>query len=112
MTKRLILGILLALLLLLPSQLLAGERPSPGPTIAKPSAVPSDCGCFKKYGTATSPALKLGIPVYKPHRAPIYRDCYWDCDYHCYLWVGPECVEWVYDCIYVCDGLPARPPSQ
>jgi hypothetical protein len=66
MTKKWMLGIFLALFLLLPNLALAGEGSSPGPTITKIGAVPSDCGCLKKDLAPPSPRLRPHALVENP----------------------------------------------
>ncbi len=98
MTRKLMLGIFLALLLLSPSQLLAGEGPSPGPTIAKLGAVPSDCGYLKKDKATTSPGLRPDVLIDKPNRTidqhgvECWEECYGAFGHR---WCFTVCGEWL-----------------
>ncbi len=113
MTRKLILVVFLALVLILPSQLLAGERPSPGPTIAKVGAVASDCGCLKKDKAPTSTRLRPDVVIDKtdPMAMDIDRgDCRYAyvCVRYCNIWpwCGPvyygHCLQWRW--MWTCDG--------
>gem|GEM_PF-4349816 len=101
MTMKLILGVFLALVLLLPSQLLAGEKPSPGPTMAKLGTVPSDCGCLKKDKAPTSLGLRPDILTDKPSRAPAWYGCPPPCTRVC-RWLYFHDQGWVWRCVCEC----------
>ena len=93
MTKKLMLGIILASLFLMTNLALAGERASLGPTIAKTTTVPSDCGCLNKDKALTSPGLKADVLPESPiltvyqcrHRVCGWRYVpNWGWDYRCW----------------------------
>jgi hypothetical protein len=93
MTKKLMLGILLASFLLLTNLAFAGEGSPLGPTIAKISPAPSDCGCLKKDKVPTPLGLRPDVLANKPDRTTLYHNCGWVCGW---FWCGwGSC----YDCV-------------
>lgn len=66
MTKKLMLGIFLASLLLLTNLAFAGEKSSPTPAVTKMEAVSSDCGCLKKDKVPAPVGLESDVLVKKP----------------------------------------------
>jgi hypothetical protein len=104
MTKKLMLAFFLVSFLLVTSIALAGERPSAGPVV-----VPSKCDCLKKDKVQISPDLRPEVLAEDLSFMTIYRDCRWFCDSICLEWWRGHCYAWGWECVYFCDGLPARP---
>lgn len=96
MTRKLMQGIFLALILLLPGQLLAGEASSPGQPVAKVSTVPSDCGCAKQDAEPSSPGFRAKAMLGTQLLAPLRPNCRWYlvCVRHCTKWPGCYCNEY------------------
>jgi hypothetical protein len=105
MTKKFMLGIFLASLLLMANLAFAGDRSSPAPVIAKMGLVPSVCGCLNKDKTPTSPGLKPDVLTGNPNRAPSHRNCWWECWWY---W-DPNIGDYIWDCMWVCSGQSIPP---
>ena len=106
MTKKLMLGIFLASLLLLTNLAFAGEKSSPVPAIAKVDAVSSDCNCLKKDKAPTSPRLRPDVLPANPSLIPHTPPCTWYlvCVRYCTTWPGcggysyGDCMQYEYRC--------------
>lgn len=79
MTKKLILGVIVAFLLALPHLLVARDSRPPVSVSLEGDVSPSGCGCMHKNGAGDSSALQpTGAPELQMPMCP------WWCYYYCY----------------------------
>ena len=100
MANKFLIGLFLALFLSTMSLVLAREKTSQVPAKTKQSLMSKNCDCRKENSISPSSSWISDVPDEEPPRQN--KECSWECDYRCYLWVGPECVWEVFDCVLVC----------